>query len=131
MRTPNDTAREIMRKAAEQVGALAKSAREEATLWSQTAEHLLAGDLIKADEARVKAAALHTSRRMTEKLARLVQAIGAVDPEYYDEACDDREKRSIDAMPVASAKLALELHRIIGCGDCEIEKMLEARIARG
>lgn len=139
MKEANESARNLMRTIAAEMGRLAKDAQAEATLWSKVAEALVAGDLLTADAAREEALKKRRARVESDQTMREMKAIAAVDPAYWADVVKQREVRDlaesltiVEMMTVSHARLELELHKLLCPNrDCEMERALRARIERG
>lgn len=141
---PNEAARGLLVKAAAEMGAIAKIHSEVSSLWSQVAEHLLAGRLAEADEIRYSARVRETDVELPRRRAGdYVDALRLVDSEWASDQLDRMEKNAekimdgliakiagaaVSAMTPAEAGRQLEAHeRKCPERDCPTSKLLRAR----
>lgn len=142
MKEPNDAARLLMKSAALETAKISKAFSEMLALWNQVTEHLVAGNVLEADRARVTALTRqHDIHKHADTSAERIKALRHVDPEYWAENVrlmekdvDDRLEREmlevVANLSLSQARMELAMHMVFCPNkDCPVERALKARIA--
>lgn len=142
MKEPNVAARLLMKSAALETAKISKAFSEMLALWNQVTEHLVAGNVLEADRARVTAlSTMHSLQSHLDTSAERIKALRHVDLEYWNENVrlmerdvDDRVEREmlevISNLSLPQARLELAMHMVFCPNrDCPVERALKARIA--